>query len=325
MAPKLMPSLLFFVLGAAASLGFNSSAWSQQKQPMELFGELLKEYKRFPNSFSLKLGSPDTGAFESINAAKLAKLPPKVLEARMNQYNESYATFLKIEKKLEAEVKKLNARLAETPLSDTKNRGDLEIKNAAISGQYEQARITIYTSSINANNSILEAMNTMPKALVSSPGKPPPKTPGVMGGSLSARVSQNPSEKINLTPVDDSFYSTQLGKKLETDLGGKADYWSYDYTTDDLYVRVGNDLGRLSVFQDQGGIRYIRTRVGSGFSEPKSADTKVDMLQARGRFLLGDKSEETLFGPTPDTKVKTVSEELPPGHSAGDGHDHSHK
>jgi hypothetical protein len=237
---------------------------------------------------------------------------------------------LKLEKKVESELAQLAQKLSDTPLSNFQVRGDLELKNAALKNRQSQVKFAIFMASVNANLSVQDAIKTISasqKNLKESEklAASRPKLPGVWGGSLTERLNQKNREKLNLTPVDPEFYETQLGKKLESDLGGRAEFWSYDYGTDDMYVKVGDEIGKVNVIKNQDGIRFVRTRVGAGFSEPKSADMKVDMLTAKGRFLTGDKNEETLFGTNPALNRTPVLEEKSstvPGGTKPHNHDH---
>jgi hypothetical protein len=151
-----------------------------------------------------------------------------------------------------------------------------------------------------------------------------PKLPGVFGGAAEERRRALDADKINLTPVDPEFYASQLGKKLESDLGGKAEAWSYDYDRDELYVVVSGQVGKLRVRAENGGARFIQTRVGSSFVEPRGSDTRVDLLSAKGRFLTGDAREESLFGAFPDTRPVVVDESKVPKKPGSDGHGHDH-
>jgi hypothetical protein len=110
-----------------------------------------------------------------------------------------------------------------------------------------------------------------------------------------------------------------LGKKLEKDLGGRADYWSYDFDQDELYVVVGKDTGKLRVKQKDQGTRIIQTRIGSDFQEFPSdyqGDVAVDRNNAKGRFLTGDKADPTLFGEFPTTSGFESATEDPHQNSA---------
>jgi hypothetical protein len=311
---------------------FSGSLWASENSPKDLFKNLLSEYKRLPKEFFAKTDGMAPSRLESINTESFfSDVSEGVQKSRYNQYNSSYQDLLKLEKKIQNELTQLTQKLSETPLSNYQARGDLELKQAALKNQLNQSKFALFMASVNANLSVEEALKTISSSkkeqkeiekIVSSR----PKLPGVWGGSTVERLKQKEREKLNLTPVDPEFYETQLGKKLESDLGGRADYWSYDYGADDLYVKVGSDVGKVTVFQDQGGIRFIRTRVGVGFSEPRNADAKIDLASAKGRFLTGDKNEETLFGPHPGTnKQKLLDEKISPtGKKTDLPHDHKH-
>jgi hypothetical protein len=64
-------------------------------------------------------------------------------------------------------------------------------------------------------------------------------------------------------------------------------------------VKVGPEIGKLNVREDGPGVRFVQTKVGASFIEPKGSALKVDLLKARGRFLTGDLNEENLFGSMP--------------------------
>jgi hypothetical protein len=311
--------LLFGLLGHAKEQG-----------PSGVFYKLLSEYKRFPADFFKKTDGLTQGELESIPVDNFKQTSDTVQKSRFVQYNSSYLNLLKLEKKVESELAQLAQKLSDTPLSNFQVRGDLELKNAALKNRQSQVKFAIFMASVNANLSVQDAIKTISasqKNLKESEklAASRPKLPGVWGGSLTERLNQKNREKLNLTPVDPEFYETQLGKKLESDLGGRAEFWSYDYGTDDMYVKVGDEIGKVNVIKNQDGIRFVRTRVGAGFSEPKSADMKVDMLTAKGRFLTGDKNEETLFGTNPALNRAPVLEEKSstvPGGTKPHNHDH---
>ncbi|MBS1983769.1 MAG: hypothetical protein JST16_06315 [Bdellovibrionales bacterium] len=313
---------LLFVI---AFLG--SSAWAAEPKaaaPKAVFFELLKAYKSYPENF--KTLSKGAETFDDVDPRAVERLPEKVLQARYRQFNTDYLNYRRLEKLTDEQLKEKQKRLDETPLSDLQNRGDLEIKNRALQDRQRQVRKLVFILSVEANSSILEALQTLPANLrvVENKAKGPlPKMPGVFGGSRADRAKMSESEKINLTPIDDEFYKTQLGKKLQADLGGKAEAWSYDFSADELYVLANGEVGKVRVKQESPGIRYIQTRVGSRFDEPTGRDAKVDLLEAKGRFLTGDAKEETLFGKM-GPAGPAVLPEIPAGHSANDGHDHSH-
>ena len=315
---------------------FSLSSYSQNKSPssqsMTEFKQLLNEYKRFPPEFFNKVDQLKASDLEAMGEPKLEYLSAPVLKARFDQYLGPYRKFAGLEKKLLTEQKELVGRLSATPLSNFKARGDLELKQVALKNQIQNAQFAVFMTSINANMSLKDAQSTVSadrKTLVDSNEKrlKRPKLPGLPEESFEERKRKPEKEKNNLIPVDPEFYETQLGQKLEADLGGRAEFWSYDYENDALYVAQGNEVGKLTVFQDNGGIRFIRSRLGPRFDQVKSPDVKVDMNRSQGKFLTGDKSQETLFGKMP-SKAPSLQEEgepkkqFDPGHSHGDGHDH---
>lgn len=291
----------------------------------QTFFELLKAYKAYPEF--LKHLEKGAGTYDDVDPKVVGQLPEKVLRARINQFNKDFQSYRKLEQTTAQQLRVVSKRLENTPLSDLQNRGDLELKEKALRDRHRQIQKLVFLLSIDANTSILDALQTLPpeqrvaKSLKGEGAAAPPKLPGVFGGSRADRMKMSEADKINLTPIDDEFYNTQLGRKLQADLGGKADFWSYDFATDDLFVVVGNEVGKLRVKQDSPGIRYMQTRVGAKFEEPVGSDARVDMLNAKGRFLTGDAKEENLFGKMPP-KGPALEPELPPGHSANDGHNH---
>ena len=301
-----------------------------EMKPKEVFLSLLSLHKKFPQEYYTRTDSSLTPkTYDQVQPAIIENLSETVLSARYKKFNVSYVSYLKLSKRLQRELKILDTRLKSTPVSNYKVRSDLEVKHTSLRASYDQALYLLFMTSLNANQSVLDALNTLPpdQRVARAPVGPPPKLPGVFQGSAADRSKLSEAEKIFMTPVDAEFYKTQLGKKLANDLGGKADYWSYDYGSDELYVKVGDDLGKLTVFQDQGGVRFIRTRVGSSFNEQKSPDTRIDMASAQGRFLTGDKAQESLFGRVPTQGGK---EDVPAPHSdnnssatgADENHDH---
>jgi hypothetical protein len=291
------------------------------KSDLQVFTKLVTEYRSFPEEFFKKV-SPDPRTQPDPDPAGIANLSESVLKARYAYYNATYLGFLKREKFLEKQLKSLKARMDKTPLSDFKNRSELEVKTAAAKADYDKTRLGLFLWSLDANSNAREALKTLPpdKRVAGKKAAPLPKLPGVFGGSSDDRKKLKDWEKPNLTPVDPEFYQTQLGKKLEKDLGGRADYWSYDYNSDELYVKVGDALGKLRVKQEGKDVRFMQTRVGPTFTEPRGSDTKVDMLTAQGRFLTGSKEEETLFGKYPKKGPELLEEGG--SHASGDSRDH---
>lgn len=303
---------------------------------LEVFLALLREYKNYPEFFAMISKGDKT--FADLDARVVARLPKKVLESRIRQFNTDFVVYRKLKAVKSRELADKKAKLDETAISDLANRGDLELKVKALESQTRQVKKVLFLLSVDANTSVLEAIETLPPALrvvddhkagaagagggVGAGAAAIPKMPGVFGGSREQRLSQKETDKINLTPVDKEFTNTQLGKKLVSDLGAPIDAWSYDYKSDELYVAVGKNISKVRVKEESPGIRYIQTRVGARFEEPIGADTKVDMLTAKGKFLTGEGNEATLFGKMPEGQK--YMDQLPPGHSENDGHDHHH-
>jgi len=324
-----MKRVVFYLLFAqslawASTVTYGPKATS--KDALSIFLDVLSEHEKFPKEYYRRADNIDPTPYKKFNARLLKTLSPTVLQARMNSFNSTFIENAQVANKYAKELEILEARIKETALSEYKKRSDLELKAAALSQSFDQAKFTLFLTSINANMSVDEAVKTLsPDKLALSSvqelAKAQPKLPGVYGGSAAERRLMKEADKINLTPVDPGFYSTQLGQKLEKDFGARVDFWSYDYGNDELYVAVKNEVAKVNVFEDQGGIRFMRTRAGSAFNQMKNEDTRIDMLTAKGRFLTGDKREETLFGKMPP-QGPALKDELPPGHSYNDGHDH---
>jgi len=315
-------------LSLVGSLVGQAQDKSAAKGPDKVFAELLKEYKNHPRLLEALKG--EDKAYEAADPRLLSRLTPAVRESRFQEFNPKFLEYKQLTSRLKQQTTEMEKRLEKIPLSDFQKRGDLEVKLTAQRDRANQASRLLFMLSVNANESFLSALATLPaeKRVVTeaSATKSLPKLPGVFGGAADERRRALDSDKINLTPVDPEFYSSQLGKKLESDLGGKAEAWSYDYDQDELYVVVSGQVGKLRVRAENGGARFIQTRVGSNYIEPRGSDTRVDMLTAKGRFLTGDAKEESLFGAFPDTRPVVVDEsKLPktkvPGH---EGHDHNH-
>lgn len=317
-----------------------------EEEKRQIFVALLGEIKNF--SF-LKNSLDEEGQilyerFVKFNIATLNKINDKHLESRYLQFNNKYLSYLDIYYKIKNSIISLSQRKISTPLRNKSEIVELELKINAQQSSLKQAQYVIFDQSIEAHKSIERAVDLF---VVKGIGATPPGTekkkskldslfggddddkapndlPGTYLGSQKKRDRLSEEEKINLTPVDDVFYNSQLGKKLERDLGGKAEYWSYDFEQDELYVKVGNSVGKLRVREDTEGTRIIQTRVGSNFIDfPKDykGDEKVDTLQANGKFLNG--KGDTLFGRYPSSDPKLIGEdELK--HTDDDGHNHDH-
>jgi hypothetical protein len=294
------------------------------REAHQIFADLLKEHRKFPKQQVLsKTTEADLKIFETHDGQQIKSLSNGVAKARFEKFNRDYVDFAKLVNLKTGQFAKDQERLKAIPLSDYKNRSDKELKLKALQGELAQYQTALLILSIEANSSFRQAMSTVDKTKVATaPLAPPFKMPGIYQGSARDRELAKGADKINLTPVDPEFYESQLGKKLERDLRGRVDFWSYDYDADNLYVVIANERAKVSVFEDQGGVRFIRTRVGPGFDSVQSEDTKIEMSTAEGRFLTGNKSEETLFGRMPDKSVKTAPEPIGPGHTHDDGHNH---
>jgi hypothetical protein len=314
---------------ALSLTGFHSS-WGQASNE-KVFAELLLEYRNHPRLLEALKG--EEKAYEAADPQLLSRLSPAVREARFKEFNPKFLEYRQLQARLKTQTVELEKRLEKIPLSDFQKRGELEVKLTAQRDRANQAGRLLFMLSVNANESFLSALSTLPadrrrvqvasNAAVS--GAPVPKLPGVFGGSAEERQRALEADKINLTPVDPEFYASQLGKKLESDLGGKAQAWSYDYDRDELYVVVNGQIGKLRVRAENGGARFIQTRVGTNYVEPRGSDTRVDMLTARGRFLTGDGKEESLFGAFPDTRPVVVDEsKIHKGKGSSTHHDHDH-
>ncbi len=268
----------------------------------DVFKTLLLEYKKNPDCFE-KLDKGQK-TYDDIDHRYLTKLAPKVINARFKEYNVPYKLNLRIERKLSRDIKTLKSRLDNTPITDYGKREQMELNYVAAVAQVKKAKSNLCLLSVQANTSILNAVETLrpeDKKIAETTSSPvrTPKMPFRVLGSRAERLAKSDNEKPNLTPVDDEFYKTQLGKKLELDLGGRADYWSYDFDKDELYVKVKDEIGKVMVVNQGAGVRFIRTRVGGDFVEPRGTDTRVDLTTAKGKFLTGDTSDATLFGVFP--------------------------
>ncbi len=304
---------------------------------------LLAEFRAYPEFFEGILPEKEK-SFSDVDPRLVDALAPKVLESRVTEF---VAPYLALRRRYEGRAKTLadlEARLKKTPISDLQNRPKLELAVQAVRSEHKPLRRNLFLLSLDANVSMRKAIDTLTAAQKSAAlgaSAPPstalsaadpkgetataaptkiPKLPGVFGRTREARLKEKDADRGSLTPVDDEFYATALGKKLETDLGGRAEAWSYDYGKNELYVSVDGKVGKIRVKQEGAGVRFIQTRVGQDFVEPKGKDQRVE-LGAKGRFLTGEKSDQTLFGEIPKATPR-VADELPPGHSKNDGHDH---
>jgi hypothetical protein len=315
--------LTFFFL--CITVGNAAHALDTAQTEFATLVSVMKEYKNYPEYYVKLQKGKET--YDDILPTLVAKLPPRVLEARYKLFNADYKRNVRIKGAIGEQLRFLKERLNAIPLSNYARRTDLELKYRSLTDSYNQARRVLFYSSIDANSSLQEALQMLSdseknaalatastdsadtgnsKITASVTGQ---KMPGVFGGDKAERARLSEAEKINLTPVDNEFYTSQLGQKLASDLGGKAEMWSYDYETDELYVKVGKDIGKVQVKDAGPGVRFIQTRVGSGFREPAGSDTKVDMLTAEGKFLTGDANAESLFGKFPTGGPATIPED----------------
>ncbi|MEO5667911.1 MAG: hypothetical protein ABIR96_07630 [Bdellovibrionota bacterium] len=312
----ILPSPLMSVGRAQAQTALKGFS----EQDFKTFESLLEYYKKYPQ-YHAEVGG-GTYKFPPMDPKILRRLSADVLVARYRKFNSDYRDFSQQENVLGDQIKKVEGDMDKMPLSDTQNRSLQELKRESLRGKIQQSRKILVMLSIQANESVLKAIETLsPEQRLVKDQVERPKMPGVFGGSSLERDKSKEIDKLNLTPVDPEFYATQLGQKLEKDLGGRAQFWSYDYGRDELYVKVNDDLGKLSVFKDTSGTRFIRTRVGSEFMDPKGRDEQVDLLKAKGKFLTGEPGEESLFGDFPKNDPSYIKEGDKP-HSANDGHHH---
>ena len=313
-----------------------------------ILADVLRHYAQNTDFYSLleKDERKIIEDFKKYDILTLKNLPPATLKNLIDRFNAKFVGFKETREKLTKQIQSLKSRKIATALSDKKTIVDIDLKIEASEDQFKQARFVLFSTSIEANKALSEALNskTVQAAMATSSAKPSssgvvnnqaqtnpngtPKMPATYQGSKVERMSTSEAEKLNLTPVDPEFYGTQLGKKLEKDLGGRADFWSYDFDQDELYVKVGDDVGKLRVKQKDQGTRIIQTRIGSDFQDfPNNyqGDEAVDLNKSQGRFLTGNSSEATLFGNFPSTEIPSISEDPVIKHKEGDGHKHTHK
>ena len=312
----------------AAALKNNSSkaasSGGAKADPKQIFVELLRGYRAYPEFFNLI--SKGAATYDDVDPRVVLTLPDKVLQSRILQFNRDFVNYKNLEKLTHNQLDAKNNQLESIPLSDAKNRGQKELEAKALESRYKQVRKVVFLLSVDANDSMKDALMTLPaekRVAKEDVQKSIPKLPFGTRETRQQWLTKKEIDKINLTPVADEFAQTQLGKKLIQDLGAPVDAWSYDDGKDELYVLVGKNISKVRVKEDSPGIRYIQTRVGARYDEPVGSDVKVDLLSAKGKFLTGDANQETLFGRRQQGKP-TFTDELPPGHTANDGHDHSH-
>lgn len=313
-------------------LGFNASANEPTLSPEDTFLKVLAEYRQHPEFFDYLPSGKDS--FQLRTKEELRRLEPKILKSRFDEFNLKFLNFKKTHDVFLKQQQILQKRFDDVPLSDIKNKSQVNVRLQVQKQKVTEAKRTLFLISLDANHSLNDAFATLTpdmkkqidseKALASAPKAP--KMPGLYQGSRWEYEQQSDGDKLNIVPFDKEFENSQLGQKIQKDLGGKVDFWSYDFDTDELYVKVGDQLSKLRVREDEGsGVRFIQTRVGAGFYTPKGSDEKVDELRAKGKFLAPKsekKSHTSLFGEK-DSSGPQFANELPPGHTKDDGHDHS--
>ncbi len=300
--------------------------------------ELLKHYQQYPELIALleKNSKQEIETFKKLDSLTLKKLPPASFKNLQTRFYTDFVSYKEIRAKIQQNIKVLEEKKAALPLSRNKEIIELNLKITASNDRLKQSKFVLFDTSIKTNkalNEMLKSPSIQQSMIDKSENKDSslsllkktPKLPGMFQGSKSDRLNTSEAEKLNLTPVDPEFYKTQLGKKLEKDLGGRADYWSYDFDQDELYVVVGTDTGKLRVKQKDQGTRIIQTRIGSDFQDFPSnyqGDVAVDLNVSKGRFLTGDKADPTLFGEFPRSpSEKEAPEALP---KKDKKHDHNH-
>ena len=310
--------------------------------------ELMKHYQQYPELINIleKTAKEEVEVYKKFDTNTLKSLPLASFKNLQTRFYTDFVSYKEIRGKIQQNIKILEEKKISLPLSKNKEIIELNLRITASNDQLKQSKLVLFDTSLKANRALNEMLNSpsVQKAMATaapstSPSsnnskdsestifKKTPKMPGMFQGSKTDRLNTSEAEKLNLTPVDPEFYKTQLGKKLEKDLGGKADYWSYDFDQDELYVVVGNDTGKLRVKQKDQGTRIIQTRIGSDFQDFPSdyqGDIAVDLNTAKGRFLTGDKSDPTLFGEFPSNSRSDSAPEEPRQHS-GKNHKQEHK
>jgi hypothetical protein len=323
---RLAPTLIFAAFFSAIdpSCAQSNSAAPSTREIAE-FAELLKVYLQYPKYIPL-LKSEEKVLLEQFKKYDTVTLKSLPAEAFRNLYQRFYVQFVgfdETKEKLLQQIVFLKDRKIALPLGEKKKIVELDLKIKASEDQVEQARFVLFSTSFGANKALMEMLSSASvKALAKKEAdakgesknsitmadvKLKPKLPGAAQESKEQRASTAEADKLNLTPVDPEFYNTQLGKKLEKDLGGRANYWSYDFEQDELYVAVGDGIGKLRVKQKDQGTRIIQTRIGSGFQDfpaDYEGDEAVDLNIAQGRFLTGNPADPTLFGNFPTTPVE---------------------
>ncbi len=329
----LFASVLLLVTGHSQ----NENTLQNPKDILNM-SELLKHYQQYPELIDLleKNSKQEIETFKKLDSLTLKNLPPASFKNLQTRFYTDFVSYKEIRAKIQQNIKVLEEKKAALPLSRNKEIIELNLKITASNDRLKQSKFVLFDTSIKTNKALNEMLKSpsIQQSIINKSEnkdsslsllKKTPKLPGMFQGSKSDRLNTSEAEKLNLTPVDPEFYKTQLGKKLEKDLGGRADYWSYDFDQDELYVVVGTDTGKLRVKQKDQGTRIIQTRIGSDFQDFPSnyqGDVAVDLNISKGRFLTGDKADPTLFGefPRPTTEKEAPEELL----KKDKKHDHNH-
>jgi hypothetical protein len=341
MSPNFAQRVLAFTLLFTITAYTQNETTVQNPKDILNMSELIKHFQQYPELVNLleKNVKQELESYKKFDSNTLKNLPPASFKNLQTRFYTDFVSYKEIRAKIQQNIKILEEKKIALPLSKNKEIIELNLRITASNDQLKQSKFVLFDTSLKANRALNEMLNSpsvqsvMASALIptnktqadSYVFEKNPKMPGIFQGSKKDRLNTSEAEKLNLTPVDPEFYKTQLGKKLEKDLGGRADYWSYDFDQDELYVVVGRDTGKLRVKQKDQGTRIIQTRTGSDFQDFPSnyqGDLAVDLNLAKGRFLTGDKSEPTLFGEFP----KAPSDNLPDekNKQKDSKHDHNH-
>ncbi len=335
MSPHFAQRVLFASFLLLATGHTQNENTVQSSKDILNMSELLKHYQQYPELINLleKQSKQEIESFKKIDSMTLKNLPSDSFKNLQTRFYTDFVSYKEIRAKIQQNIKILEEKKAALPLSEKEKIIQLSLNIAATKDQLNQSKFVLFNNSFKANKALSEmlksprvqqSMNNNPDPSLSILKKTP-KMPGMFQGAKAERLNTSEAEKLNLTPVDPEFYKTQLGKKLEKDLGGRADYWSYDFDQDELYVVVGNDTGKLRVKQKDKGSRIIQTRIGSDFQDfPNNyqGDVAVDLNIAKGRFLTGDKGDPTLFGEFP--RSLSDKEALEKDSSKDKKHNHNH-
>lgn len=343
MSPNFAQRVLVLILLFKSTGYSQNETTAQNPKDILSMSELVKHYQQYPELISLleKNVKQELESYKKFDSNTLKNLPPASFKNLQTRFYTDFVSYKEIRAKIQQNIKILEEKKIALPLSKNKEIIELNLRITASNDQLKQSKFVLFDTSLKANRALNEMLNSpsvqsaMASTLLpqnknsteSSALEKIPKMPGMFQGSKKDRLNTSEVEKLNLTPVDPEFYKTQLGKKLEKDLGGRADYWSYDFDQDELYVVVGSDTGKLRVKQKDQGARIIQTRIGRDFQDFPSnyqGDVAVDLNIAKGRFLTGDKSDPTLFGEFPKSSSDNEPEIKTKPKDSKEGHDHNH-